>query len=143
MFSKTCIYAIKIMIYISIRDTHGTPNAGLQEIAQAIDSPRPFTAKILQQLAKYGLLKSVPGPGGGFALRENSEISLAEIVLAIDGDALMSRCVLGFEACSDEHPCPVHYKFRGIRDYLNNTLNTTTMDELKEVFYNEPIFLKG
>jgi len=140
MFSKTCEYAIKIMIYLAARQENGM-RAGLDEIAVAIKSPRAFTAKILQQLARAQLLDSVRGRSGGFMLPTGKTITLAEIVSAIDGDKIMKGCVLGFNECSENHPCPVHHKFKSVRDYLAGTLMSTSLEELKGLLKNEGAFL--
>lgn len=130
MFSKTCEYALKIMIHLASTEDQGQL-IGLKDIAKAIDSPEAFTAKILQQLVKNDLLLSLRGPSGGFKLRKNLPIHLIEIVSAIDGPGIIKNCVLGLEKCSDEHPCPVHDKFLAIRNHLTGVLNTTTLDDLK------------
>ena len=130
MFSKTCEYALKIMIHLASTEDQGQL-IGLKDIAKAIDSPEAFTAKILQQLVKNDLLLSLRGPSGGFKLRKNHSIQLIEIVSAIDGPGIIKNCVLGLEKCSDEHPCPVHDKFLAIRNHLTGVLNTTTLDDLK------------
>ena len=140
MFSKTCEYAIKIMIHLATRSGKG--RAGLAEIAKAIDSPRAFTAKILQLLARAGLLDSVRGPGGGFSIAGNRDISLYQIVSAIDGDSLMSGCVLGFGECSEERPCPVHHRFSPVRDYLAGTLSTTSLSEIQQLMLDGKGFLR-
>jgi len=140
MFSKTCEYAIKIMIYLAGKESNGV-RIGLDEIADAIKSPRAFTAKILQQLARAQLLDSVRGRSGGFTIPKDKVITLAEIVSAIDGDKVMKGCVLGFKACSEEHPCPVHHKFKSVRDYLAGTLMSTSLDEIKTVLKQEGVFL--
>ena len=142
MFSKACTYAIKTMIYLASRRDQDAGMVGLQEIAEAIGSPKAFTAKILQQLTRAKLLDSMRGRSGGFELPAGKIISLAEIVRAIDGDALLTGCVLGFEECSMEHPCPMHHKFIGIRDYLSGTLNTTTLAELQQLVAEDRAFLK-
>jgi Rrf2 family protein len=142
MFSKACTYAIKIMIYLASRRGKATGMVGLLEISEAIDSPKAFTAKILQQLTKAKLLDSIRGRSGGFALPPQKNITLVEIVRAIDGEELLTACVLGFEECSAEHPCPVHHKFVGIRDYLTGTLSTTTLTELQQLVEQDQAFLK-
>ncbi|MCR9067029.1 MAG: Rrf2 family transcriptional regulator, partial [Cytophagales bacterium] len=65
MFSRACEYAIKIMIYIASNQQENR-KTGLKEVTEAIGSPEAFTAKILQQLVKSGLLESYKGPSGGF-----------------------------------------------------------------------------
>lgn len=130
MFSKTCEYAIKIMVFIQTLESKGG-HIGLKLIAHEIDSPQAFTAKILQRLVRAKLLKSVRGPHGGFKINQKqAPIYLKDIVVAIDGDGLFTKCVLGFETCSAEEPCAVHHKFEYLRNDLQKTLAETKLDEI-------------
>ena len=64
MFSKTCEYAIRATIYIASESSDGN-RCGIKEIARKIESPEPFTGKILQRLVKA---KDVRRRGGGAAV---------------------------------------------------------------------------
>ncbi len=142
MFSKACQYSIKAAIYLASRSEDNS-RARLQEIAGAIGSPEAFTAKILQQLVRKKLLQSVKGPNGGFDLMQHPErITLYEIVEAIDGRNLFEGCALGLKICSNEHPCPVHHKFRAVRDHLTGILRTTNIVEAAGTVYAGDTFLK-
>lgn len=141
MFSKTCEYAIKIMIHVASASGPPTERVGLSEISDSIGSPRAFTAKTLQLLTRAGLLESARGPKGGFNCPAERSISLAEIVSAIDGDELFKGCVLGFKVCSDECPCPVHHRFSSVRDHLAGTLFDTHLEELTAVLNDKQGFL--
>ena len=142
MFSKSCTYAIKTMIYLALQQKSGLVYVGVTAVSEAIGSPRYFTAKILQQLSKAKLIDSQRGPNGGFYLPADSQVSLADIVRVIDGDQLLDGCILGFEECSDLRPCPAHYKFKSVRDYLKGALVTTHIEELRQIVENENGFLK-
>lgn len=132
MLSKTCKYAVNTMIYMATCPKNGE-KTGLKEIAKAINSPQAFTAKILQSLVKDGLISSTKGPNGGFSIRRPAtEIFLAEIVACIDGDQLFVGCALGLEKCTEEHPCPVHYKFKAMRDHLTGKLQTTHLADVSD-----------
>lgn len=133
MFSKPCIYAIKIMIYFALQQEEEAEYIGVAQVAEAIDSPKAFTAKVLQQLSKAGLLASVRGRNGGFCLPEGSNASMADIVRVIDGDQLLDGCILGFKECSEDRPCPAHFKFKSVRDYLKGALVSTSVEEMKRV----------
>lgn len=142
MFSKTCEYAIKIMVFIKTKQSSGR-HIGLKQIAEEIDSPAAFTAKILQKLVHSDLLESIRGPHGGFKINSKfGKIYLRDIVESIDGDALLSQCVLGFEECSKDSPCAVHYKFVHIRSDLKETLSETTIDEIAGNVSSGSAFLK-
>lgn len=97
-----------------------------------IDSPEAFTAKIMQILTKNKLIDSVKGVGGGFEIPTErlSQIKLSQIVNALEGDHVFKGCGLGLSNCSEEHPCPMHHKFKSIRNDLSNMLENTTLEEL-------------
>ncbi|MBL7917393.1 MAG: Rrf2 family transcriptional regulator [Bacteroidia bacterium] len=131
MFSKACEYAIRATIYIA-EQSQLEKRVGIKEISKAIDSPEAFTAKILQQLSKSNIIDSLKGPTGGFLIENNKikKLRLNDIVLAIDGDSIFKGCGLGFKQCSEKKPCPVHHKFKKIRDELCSMLENTTVQEL-------------
>jgi Rrf2 family protein len=132
MFSKACEYAIRAMVYVAYKQERNE-KAGVRDTAAAIDSPEAFTGKILQQLAKAGMLQSVKGPGGGFELRKNpSEVCLADIVSIIDGVGIFNNCALGFQLCSSQNPCPMHFQYKPIRDKMTEMLFGTTLLSIVE-----------
>ncbi|WP_317900058.1 RrF2 family transcriptional regulator [Aurantibacillus circumpalustris] len=131
MFSKSCEYAIRATIYIAVQSNQDR-RVGIKDISKEIDSPEAFTAKILQQLSRERIIDSVKGPNGGFAIdtERMSKIKLSQIVLAIDGDSVYKGCGLGFKECSEKQPCPVHDKFKVVRNELRKMLESTTVLEL-------------
>lgn len=142
MFSKACEYAIRATIYIADQSNRGR-RVGLKDISKEIDSPEAFTAKILQQLSKTQIIDSVKGPNGGFAIEveKMSKIKLSQVVSAIDGDSVYRGCGLGFKECSEKQPCPVHDKFKVVRDELRKMLESTTILELSLGLKNGITFL--
>ena len=131
MFSKSCNYAIKAAIFIAKHSLEEN-KVGFVDIAKEIDSPQAFTAKILQFLVKSGIIDSVKGVNGGFYIPKKNIATtyLVEIVDAIDGDAVFHGCGLGLSQCSETHPCPVHDKFKSIRNELAFMLENTNLEEL-------------
>ena len=131
MFSKACEYGIKAAIFIATNSYEGkrvTP----KDIAKEINSPQAFTAKILQDLVRHNVINSVKGAYGGFEVNKNNlkHIKLSQIVKAIDGDNIYNGCGLGLERCDENHPCPVHDKFKAIRNELKFMLENTSLEEL-------------
>lgn len=133
MFSKACEYSIRAAIYITGRSLEGE-RTNLKQIAEAIDSPVAFTAKLLQQLVHAGVIDSVKGISGGFEIPKNKigKLKLCDVVDAIDGDGIYTRCGLGLPNCSEKNPCPVHDHFKSIRKDLKVMLETTGLKELTE-----------
>ncbi|WP_268849044.1 RrF2 family transcriptional regulator [Flavobacterium aestivum] len=131
MFSKTCEYGIRATIFIASQSFQ-SKRVGLKDIAEKIDSPEAFTAKILQILSKSNIIRSIKGVGGGFEIPKEtmSEIKLSHIVTALEGDSVFTGCGLGLSQCSEEHPCPVHEKFKSIRNELAFMLENTNLEEL-------------
>ena len=131
MFSKTCEYGIRAAIFIA-SESYQNNRVGLRDIAEKIDSPEAFTAKILQLLSKNNIIHSIKGVGGGFEIpKENmSQIKLSQIVTALDGNRVFTGCGLGLKQCSEDHPCPVHDKFKSIRNELAFMLENTNLEEL-------------
>lgn len=131
MFSKACEYAIRATLYVAEQSLEGR-RVSLKDIAEAIDSPVAFTAKILQQLVRNHVMISVMGPTGGFEIERKKldTIKLSQIVDAIDGNAIYRGCGLGLKECNAAKPCPVHDKFVKIRDDLKDMLENTSLYEL-------------
>lgn len=131
MFSKACEYGIRATLYISTQSLNGE-RVSLKDIAREIASPEAFTAKILQQLARDGVVDSVKGPNGGFEIPKEriDETTLIDIVMSIDGDSVFNGCGLGLPECNASMPCPMHDKFAKIRDDLKKMLADTTIYEL-------------
>nr|WP_315196367.1 Rrf2 family transcriptional regulator [uncultured Flavobacterium sp.] len=131
MFSKTCEYGIRATIFIASQ-SYQNKRVGLKDIAKKIDSPEAFTAKILQILSKDNIINSIKGVGGGFEIPRETmkEIKLAQIVNALEGDRVFTGCGLGLTHCSEDHPCPMHEKFKSIRNELAFMLENTNLEEL-------------
>src|SRR5690606_9045251 len=131
MFSKACAYGIRAAVYVALQSLDGR-RVSVNEIAEEIDSPIAFTAKILQQLSRSKIIHSVKGPTGGFELdrTEMDTVKISTIVHAIDGDDIYVGCGLGLKECNAQKPCPLHDKFVDIRNDLKNMLENTSLYEL-------------
>ena len=141
MFSKTCEYGIRAMIFISQRSSDGV-KVGIKEIAHGIDSPEHFIAKILQDLSRKKLVSSYKGPNGGFFIEPGSVVTLADIVKAIDGDKLFINCGLGLGYCSETHPCPIHNDFKKIRSDISEMLHNSKVSEFNELLKSKLTHLR-
>lgn len=130
LFSKSCEYAIRAVIYIAQQSAKGI-RVGIKDISADTDSPEPFIAKILQQLTRPGVVSSAKGPNGGFYVTDlQADLPLMSVVLAIDGEKLFVGCGLGLKTCSETTPCPVHHEFKIIREGLKQMLEQTTITAL-------------
>lgn len=132
MFSTSCHYGLQAMIYIALHSTNDK-NVDLGQIAEKQEIPKHFLSKILQMLVKRGLLNSMKGPTGGFSLkRPADEITLIEVIDAIDGLDVFTQCGIGFKRCDDDHPCPIHNEYKQVRNNIRELFETKTLLELSE-----------
>jgi Rrf2 family protein len=124
-------YAIRAMAYIAAREEPAEPISAA-EVAEAEAIPPYYLAKVLQDLARAGILSSVRGRGGGFKLlRKPEEIPVMEILEAVENiRKLTSECVLGLDECSDEAPCAMHTTWKAFRDRLLVQLEDMTVADL-------------
>lgn len=144
MFSKACEYALRAVLYISIKSVNGS-RLGIPEIAKEIDAPVAFTAKILQTLVRENVISSIKGPNGGFFIDPKSKpISLATIVRAIDGnDDVLHTCTLGLKDCSDKFPCPIHHEIKRYKEHLRKVMEQSTIQNLSRDLSQGKTFLKN
>ena len=132
MLSKSSKYAIRAVLYLSVNSSENKKNNS-KKIANAIDIPGPFLAKILQELTKRKLISSVKGRNGGFYLMDiNRSNTLITIVEAIDGLDRFQSCLLGLPECSDSNPCSIHHATAPIRDTIIKEFSSKTIAEYTE-----------
>lgn len=134
MLSKASQYAIKALIFIGSEQT-SNGRATLEEVAKAINSPKAYTSKILQQLVAAKMVNSTKGSGGGFEISPEklSSVKIKTILRVMDASDISSNCFLGFTVCGDSNPCPVHHIYQPIRENLNqNLLNVTLRDIMND-----------
>lgn len=132
MLSKSSEYAIRAVVYIAAH-AREADKISIEAVCRAIGTPRYFTAKLLQTLSRKGIISSTKGPNGGFGIAPGSgDVSLESVVEAIDGSDTFNGCILGLSDCSEDHPCPLHHQYKGIRAQLNNMLRCQSIGQLAE-----------
>jgi Rrf2 family protein len=105
--------------------------ASLHEIGEAQDIPESFLAKILQSLVRSGLAVSQRGAHGGFALaRPASEITMQDVIEAVDGPISLNHCVLSPEECGRSASCTVRRSWLRAQEQLMDVLGTVTLESL-------------
>lgn len=133
MFSKATEYALRATIYIA---QHGSMDKklGITEIASGINSPKSFTAKILQQLtADNKIISSVRGPNGGFYMTDKAKkLPVRAILEAMNEDEVLEKCALGLKRCSEVNPCPMHHQYKVIKKQLKALFEKKTIQNLAD-----------
>lgn len=131
LISRTSQYAIQSLIYIAVQD-QSTPILSRQ-VAERLQVPAPYLAKIMQTLSKGGLVTSFRGRLGGFCLSESPEnIDLMRILLITEGPEFTKDCLLGLKVCSDETACPMHYKWTPIKQKIIALLQAQNLASLSD-----------
>ncbi len=104
----------------------------LRDIAGSRNVPRSFLAKIFQKLARNGIVVSSRGAVRGYALaRQKREISLKEILIAIEGPDLFNHCILRSDRCADTNPCALHSRWEKARQRIvSDVMERTTLADL-------------
>ncbi|MEX0886598.1 MAG: Rrf2 family transcriptional regulator [Phycisphaeraceae bacterium] len=129
LYSSACAYAIRALTWMALRKPEGYML--LSHICEQTNLPRHFLAKIFQDLVRRGLLVSAKGRGGGFALaRPADQITLYEIVEAVDGVGSLSQCVVGMARCDDRQPCPQHDAWKPLRSQIRDFLQDTSLERI-------------
>lgn len=132
--SNTAQYAIRVVSYMASKKEGLYPAASLTEELKVSDK---YLKRILTTLTHSGIVQSVQGRNGGFTLRKPvNDIPLLEIVRAVEDVEKYFGCVLGFDQCSDHHPCSVHEYWKPVRERIRHFLSNTTM---ADVMQNENI----
>jgi len=130
MFSKSCKYAIRAVMYLAVNSSE-EKKLGVKEISGALEVPKHFLAKILQQLSRHSLISSTKGPNGGFFLTEDDlKKPLRLVVESIDGPDVFNACILGLPVCSSKNPCPLHSTASVYRKGLLALLNDQNIREV-------------
>lgn len=129
ILSRTSQYAIQALIYIATQP-RGEPVLN-REIAAHLGVPSAYLAKIMQNLCKGNLLYSFRGRLGGFCLREDAEkTDLMQVLLLTEGKGFTDDCVLGLKVCSDETACPMHVRWKPIKEKIVGMLHDQTLETL-------------
>ena len=122
-------YGIRAMMHVGSLP-EGTA-ALKDEIAGAQEIPPSFAAKILRRLVAAGLLKSARGVRGGFALAKTpAEISLLDVIEAIEGPIQLTLCSPNPENCTLSHDCPVSGVWFEVQRQMTDLLGSTKLEAL-------------
>lgn len=129
MLTKTGLHAVRAMVALAkLRDG---AYAGAANIAREIGAPQNYLGKLLQTLAREGLVESQKGLGGGFRLaRDARDICLLDVVEPLEHVSRWSGCILGRPECSDVNPCAIHDRWKRVRDAYLSMLRRATIAEL-------------
>ncbi len=129
MFTSSTQYAIRAIVYMGRNKSDKKFRAA--ELAAELNIPTPYLSKVLQNLARNGVISSAKGPGGGFYVDDrNLKMRLIDVITATEGPMVFKKCILGLDSCSEKDPCFLHNEYVQIKKILERPLYQTDFEDL-------------
>lgn len=130
MFSNSCNCAIRACVYIA-QYSHENDCINVKQIARGVDAPEYLIAKLLMKMRQHNLISSIKGVKGGFFMNSSqAKLPIIHLVQLIDGEKLLSACVLGLPKCSSLNPCHLHADYVHIKEAIRGVLESKTIGDL-------------
>lgn len=102
-----------------------------QKLAERIGTSAQFIGQVASPLVRQGWVTSDPGPAGGYRIAVDlAEVSLLQLIEAVEGPTVDDRCVLWGTACPRAEPCALHDPWQRARDALLGELDATSLAEV-------------
>ncbi|HCT52869.1 MAG TPA: Rrf2 family transcriptional regulator [Balneola sp.] len=131
LVSQGAQYAISAIIALSKKEYGKAVSAA--DLAKALDCPAAYLSQLLSKLKKPGILKSQRGLNGGVLLAKPvKEISIYDVIVAIDGDSFFNNCFMGIEGCGHIEPCPFHNFWSNQRQKIKKWLIDTNFEDAEK-----------
>ena len=131
LVSQGAQYSISAIIALSKKE-HGKA-VSASELARTLDCPAAYLSQLLAKLKKPGILKSQRGLNGGVLLAKPvKDITVYEVIVAIDGDTFFKNCFMGIEGCGHIEPCPFHYFWSSQREKIKKWLMDTNFEDAEK-----------
>src|SRR6201997_2122492 len=135
--TKKADYGLMALKYLAEQKDGSAHSA--KDIAEAYHIPPQLLAKILQTLAKSGLLVSHAGTNGGYALAKSAkDISAFEVIRAIDGPLFITSCITIHGACDLTSTCTIKEPLRKVNDSIKELLSGIYISDLAEASEGVP-----
>ncbi len=131
-FNKKTEYALLAVQYMSLHDQNEENPANTRDMAAAYHIPYPLLAKVMQQMANHGLVKSVQGTKGGYRLaKKTSDITVADVITIFDGPVAVAECFQHKKIdCAQWDSCSIKDPFYELNHKIQNLLTQTTVADL-------------
>ncbi len=122
-------YGIRSVLYLSRQPFKKV--SFVNEISEEYKIPRSFLAKILQKLVKAKIVRSYRGVKGGFSLaRQARDITVLEVLEAIEGKLALNICISDKKKCSFSKHCPSHILWMNVQAKVVDTLKKSNFEDL-------------
>jgi Rrf2 family iron-sulfur cluster assembly transcriptional regulator len=125
---KSSEYAIRCLVYMAV---HRDEVCSVKTLSESLDIPYKFLGRLMSSLGRAGIVDGLHGKNGGYVIaRPLEDLHLADIIDVVEGLDSYDRCILGFDQCDDENPCPMHDRWKDQKDAIREMIDNTTLADL-------------
>jgi Rrf2 family protein len=129
--SKKADYGLIALKHLATHSSHGSCSAA--DIAEVYRISTPLLAKVLQKLAKGGLVAARHGSSGGYTLaRDPHKITALDVIRAIDGPLFITSCVTSRGQCEVSTTCSIREPLRRVNDSILEVLGNVTISQISD-----------
>lgn len=129
--TKKADYGLMAMKHLAEHADQGASSA--KDVAEAYGIPQEALAKILQRLARAGLLRSQHGTNGGYTLtRDPRAISAYEVIRAIDGPLFITSCITVRGECDQSERCTIREPLRKVNQSIEDVLKNIALSDMRD-----------
>jgi len=130
ILSNTATYVIRVL---SLMATNQQKQYTAEHLIKKLNISDKYLRRLMTQLSKAGLIKSIRGRGGGYVFAKPIDtIYLVDIINAVEESDKYTGCILGFPHCSDDNPCVLHKQWGKIKEEIMEMLSTTSLKMIVE-----------
>ncbi|WP_020402629.1 RrF2 family transcriptional regulator [Gracilimonas tropica] len=131
LISQGAQYAISAIIAISKHTEDGAVSASF--LSKSLNCPTAYLSQVLAKLKEPGILKSQRGLNGGVYLAKPvNQVTMMDVIAAIDGTEFFDKCFMGIEGCGNIEPCPFHEFWSVERKKIEKWLRETTFEQVDQ-----------
>jgi FeS assembly SUF system regulator len=129
--SKKADYGLIAVKHLALRAAQHSQSAS--DIAEAYGISGPLMAKVLQKLARHGLVTAQHGSAGGYRLaRDPKDVTALDVISAIDGPLFITSCTTSRGECDQSHTCTIREPLRRVNEGILQVLSSVTISQMSE-----------
>ncbi len=125
---KSSEYAIRCLVFMA---AEGKDLCPVQRLSDQLSIPYKFLGRLMGRLREAGFVDSVRGKNGGYRIAKPlGDIHLSDIIDTVEGLENYDRCLLGFDRCDEDNPCPMHEFWSGPKDSIQQMMVEVTLADM-------------
>lgn len=128
--NKKTEYSLAVLSFMAISQQE---IFSAEHLHDELKIPRSYLRRLLTELSRFGFLQSAKGRKGGFIFAKPlAEIHLSQVINSIEGSEALGNCIIGHLKCNNDKPCIMHDTWMEAKIKMLNTLDATTLQDLKQ-----------